>query len=116
MNKPLILPHLLDDPATWAGRDWEPFHEGVEISWIRRPDHPDGPRSALLRYAPGTGVPRHSHAAFEYILILDGAQSDANGRHEAGTLVVNPPGTSHTVHSDVGCVVLAVWEAPVRFE
>jgi len=30
-------------------------------------------------------------------------------------VVINPPGTRHSVSSDEGCIVLAIWQAPVRF-
>jgi hypothetical protein len=29
--------------------------------------------------------------------------------------VINPPGTRHKVSSDDGCIVLAIYEKPVRF-
>jgi hypothetical protein len=30
-------------------------------------------------------------------------------------LVINAPGTRHKVHSDAGCIVLAIYEKPVQF-
>ena len=33
----------------------------------------------------------------------------------AGELLVHSPGTSHSIVSDTGCVVLAIWEKPVVF-
>lgn len=91
-----------------------PFRDGIEIAWLyRNGEH--GPAAAFLRYAPGARVPRHLHAGYEHVLVLEGAQSDQNGRHAAGTLVVNPPGTSHSVASEEGCLVLIIWERPVVF-
>ena len=43
-----------------------------------------------------------------------GSQEDERGRYRAGALVVNPPGSAHNVSSDEGCIVLALWERPVR--
>jgi hypothetical protein len=54
------------------------------------------PAIALLRYAPGAGVPAHLHPGMETILVLEGAQSDDRGRYPAGSLVVNPEGTAHS--------------------
>jgi anti-sigma factor ChrR (cupin superfamily) len=50
---------------------------------------------------------------FEHILVLSGSQTDHNGEHQTGTLVINPPGTNHSVISEAGCIVLAIWEKPV---
>ena len=33
----------------------------------------------------------------------------------AGTLIINPPGTQHSVVSEAGCIVLAIYEKPVEF-
>lgn len=98
-------------PQGWQSMTFEPFREGVEICWIRRAD----PGVALLRYAPGASVPRHLHTGLETILVLDGSQSDETGTYEAGDLVLNPEGTTHSVWSDYGCVVLIAWERPVQF-
>lgn len=94
----------------WKTARFEPFREGVEISILRK----DDPVVALLRYAPGASVPRHLHTGLETILVLDGSQSDENGTYETGDLVLNPEGTSHSVWSTEGCVVLISWERPVR--
>jgi anti-sigma factor ChrR (cupin superfamily) len=47
-------------------------------------------------------------------LVLEGAQHDERGLYRAGTLVINPPGSAHQIHSDGGCVVLVIWERAVR--
>lgn len=106
------LPRLLDDPARFG---WRPFRPGVEIHSIYERGA-DGPAAAFLRYAPGAEVPRHRHVGFEHIYVLVGSQEDERGRYRAGTLLVNPPGTSHSVRSPEGCVVLAIWERPVLFD
>lgn len=113
---PAVLRTGLLDPAARAALDWQPFRPGVEAHWLHR--SPDGgPAAALLRYAPGSDVPRHAHIGRETILILDGRQSDDAGTYEAGTLVVNEPGTEHKVRSDTGCTALLIWErAPRLYE
>lgn len=109
----LILPDLLR--RVWADQIvWAPFREGVEIHQIYQlPD--SGSAAALLRYAPGAAVPEHEHSGHEHILVLSGSQIDARGEHLAGTLVVNLPGTRHSVSSPRGCVVYVVWARPVVF-
>lgn len=112
---PLAFPGLLSLAANPSKLQWEPFREGVQICRLQG-DPAHAPAAALLMYAAGAGVPRHTHVGWEYILILSGSQEDENGEYEAGTLKVNPPGSSHDVSSPKGCVVLAVWERSVRFD
>jgi anti-sigma factor ChrR (cupin superfamily) len=92
---------------------WEHFRAGIEVRWLYK--NVSGPSAALLRYAPGATLPRHTHPGYEHILILSGSQSDDLGTHPAGTLLVHPPGTSHSIASENGCVALAMWEKPVVF-
>lgn len=105
---------LLDVAATVKAQDWKPFHPGIESALIyETPD--DGPGAMLLRYEPGAHAPAHIHQGFEHILILSGSQTDERGHHPTGSLLIHPPGSLHHVHSDDGCVVLAIWERRVRF-
>ncbi|MEM1400584.1 MAG: cupin domain-containing protein [Pseudomonadota bacterium] len=94
----------------WAGFSFETFRDGVDICWIRRAD----PSVALLRYAPGSRVPRHLHTGLETIFILQGSQSDESGTYAAGSVVLNPAGSIHSVWSDQGCVLMIEWEKPVQ--
>lgn len=112
---PLSLKGVLSDPAIRDALVWEVFRDGVEISWVYRAETGDGPSAAFLRYEAGATVPEHMHPGFEHILVLEGSQSDENGIHSAGDMVINPPGTRHSVASENGCTVLAFWHAPVRF-
>ena len=100
--------------ATRADLPWEPFHPGVDRH-ILYDCSPEGPVAALLRYQPNTKIAAHEHVGHEHILVLSGAQEDERGRYEAGTLVINPPGTRHNVRSPDGCIVLAIWQQPVKF-
>ena len=93
---------------------WKPFRDGVDI--YRLYGGPEGgPSAALLRYHPGARVGLHEHAGYEHILVLSGTQVDENSKAETGTLIVNPPGTRHSVLTEGGCIVLAIYEKPVRF-
>jgi len=110
---PIVLPELARRAAE-PDFPWTPMRPGVDIHvlWGRQDQ---GPSAALLRYAPGAGVPLHVHDANEIIYVLAGSQVDALGVHRAGTMLHNPPGSSHRVSSPEGCLVLAFWERPVRF-
>jgi anti-sigma factor ChrR (cupin superfamily) len=94
---------------------WQPLRDGVDVSWLYQ-NGPHGPAAAYLRYHAGARVPLHWHAGYEHVLVLQGSQIDHNGRHVAGSLTINPPGSAHEVVSEDGCLVLIIWERPVIFE
>lgn len=119
-DKPELLQRLvvsgLFGAATDFDRfDWQFFREGIEIVRLYGGgDH--GPSAALLRYAPGAKVPVHLHRGNEHILVLRGSQRDDHGSYEAGTLLMHGEGTHHSVASEQGCIVLAIWFAPVEIQ
>lgn len=112
--RPIILKNLFGPAADCDALDWRPFRAGIDIFRIYG-NARIGPSAALLRYAPGSKLPYHSHTGYEHIVILSGSQVDENGHHKEGTVVVNPPATGHSVFSEAGCIVLAIWEHPVIF-
>ena len=97
------------------GFEWMPYRDGVRIHRLYGAGEA-GPSAALLRYEPGASIPRHVHQGYEHLYVLHGTQVDARGTHAAGTLVINPPGSSHAVVSPTGCVVLVIWERPIAFD
>lgn len=106
-----VFPELLTR-TNYDDLPWETFRLGVEINYLYKDDDM-GASAALLRYEAGAKVPHHSHSGYEHIFVLSGSQSDANGKYTKGSVIINPPNTSHQVSSDEGCVVLIVWEKPV---
>lgn len=115
---PLVLTDLFAEHSNTAAKfdryDWQPFRQGVEICRLYGKQD-SGPAAALLRYAPGAVVPRHTHTGYENILILAGSQHDEHREYGAGTLVVSPPQSNHVITSPNGCIVLAIWQSPVEF-
>ena len=93
---------------------WRPFRERVDIHRLYG-DGVTGPGAALLRYQAGGHVPWHVHLGYEHVMVLAGAQSDEHGCAQAGTLTINRPGSCHSVTSEHGCIVLVIYEPPVRF-
>ena len=77
----------------------------------RRPAHavPIGDEVAratsIVRYAPRSAFPRHTHGGGEEILVLDGVFQDEHGDYPAGSYFRNPPGTSHVPASKDGCTI-----------
>ncbi|WP_455222668.1 cupin domain-containing protein [Kaarinaea lacus] len=114
IGTPQILQHLLSIDTYLHHFNWEPFKEGVEIHRIYGEDD-EGQAAALLRYAAGAEVPVHVHTGYEHILILSGSQTDGDNVYEKGTLMISAPGSQHRIISKEGCVVLAIWQAPVNF-
>ena len=115
MTGSTLLNSLFASVDLLSARDWESFRPGVEVSWVYR-NGDAGPACGFLKYEPGAAIPWHWHPAYEHIFVLQGSQSDENGIYRAGSVLISLPGTSHTVQSEEGCIVLAVWEKPVRFE
>ena len=100
-----------------ADLDATVFQTGVDFTWHPSPvagvervllDRVGGEvavATSIVRYAPGSSFDAHSHALGEEFIVLDGVFSDENGDYPAGTYIRNPPGTSHTPHSEAGCVI-----------
>ena len=95
--------------------EWELLRPGVEALWLHQDDN-GGPAAAYLSYEPGAHVPWHFHPGVEHILVINGSQQDQNGRYPAGSVVINPAGSRHSVDSPEGCLVLAIWSRQVVFE
>jgi len=113
-TQPIVLRDLFGPSCNYDSLDWQPFRAGIEIVRLYGTPHL-GPSAALLRYAPAARLPHHSHTGYEHIIILSGSQVDNNGHHGEGTVVINPPGSGHSVATEAGCIVLAIWEHPVVF-
>ena len=117
---PLVLRGLLQGIVPAHRGNFVRLYEGVDILHLYGPDANDTralaeqPSAALIRYRPGAKVPLHHHDGYEHIIVLSGSQSDESGTYEQGTCIINPPGSSHSVRSETGCLVLAIWDHPVR--
>jgi anti-sigma factor ChrR (cupin superfamily) len=113
-NQPFFLKNIFNITEWQDELKWEPFGEKVEICWVHRCDE-GGPSTAFIRFQPGGKVSLHQHSGFEHIIVLAGSQADQNGLLNTGGLMIHPPGTRHSIHSDEGCIVLAIYEKRVSF-
>lgn len=111
----LVVSGLFGAATDFDRFDWQFFREGVEMARLYGAAD-GGPSAALLRYAPGAKVPVHLHRGNEHILVLRGSQRDERGEYQPGTLLMHGEGTQHSVASDQGCIVLAIWFAPVEIQ
>jgi anti-sigma factor ChrR (cupin superfamily) len=110
----LALPDLLAQ-AQRPDFGWTRLRADVEEHRLYGDGAAGGAVASLLRYSPGAWVPYHRHEGYEHVYVLSGSQRDRRGTYRTGTLVINPPGTTHEVFSDEGCIVLLIWERPVVF-
>lgn len=115
-----IIEGLLPGIAIDRNIEWSayqvPGREGVEIYplYTTEDTGSDGPAAALVRYRPGAKVSAHRHPGYELIYVLEGTLKNDEGLQQPGTLQVCPPGSTHALESDEGCVFLVVWEKPVE--
>ncbi|KAB2688457.1 cupin domain-containing protein [Brucella tritici] len=67
--------------------------------------------TSIVRYAPGSAFPRHTHSGGEEIVVLEGTFQDEHGDYPAGSYFRNPPGTSHVPASREGCTIFVrLWQ------
>jgi len=79
--------------------------QGVERKPLEREHAESGHVTSIVRYAPGSSFTAHSHPYGEEIYVLDGVFSDEFGDYPAGTYIRNPPGSTHTPFSKLGCTL-----------
>jgi quercetin dioxygenase-like cupin family protein len=96
-----------------AGRkDWVPSPApGVDRRMLFRIGDEKARATSIVRYAPGSAFPRHTHTGGEEFVVLDGVFQDEHGDYPAGAYIRNPPGTSHVPASKDGCTIFVrLWQ------
>jgi len=78
---------------------------GVERRMLERQGDEVAKATSIVRYQPGSKFQIHTHELGEEIFVLDGIFSDETGHHDAGTYVMNPPGSAHAPFSEFGCTL-----------
>ncbi|MEM8972050.1 MAG: cupin domain-containing protein [Pseudomonadota bacterium] len=67
--------------------------------------------TSIVRYAPGSKFSSHVHTGGEEFFVLDGVFQDEHGDFPAGSYIRNPPESSHTPGSDLGCTIFVkLWQ------
>jgi anti-sigma factor ChrR (cupin superfamily) len=79
--------------------------------------------TSIVRYAPASRFPAHTHGGGEEFFVLEGVFQDEHGDYPAGSYVRNPPTSRHTPGSAPGCVLFVkLWQfdpddrTPVRID
>lgn len=84
---------------------------GVERRMLYRVGEEVARATSIVRYAPGSQFPRHTHRGGEEILVLSGTFQDEHAIYPAGCYFRNPPGTSHIPASPEGCTLFVrLWQ------
>jgi anti-sigma factor ChrR (cupin superfamily) len=95
-----------------AKLDWIPSPAaGVDRRMLFRIGDEVARATSIVRYAPGSAFPRHTHSGGEEIVVLEGTFQDEHGDYPAGSYFRNPPGTSHVPASEDGCIIFVrLWQ------
>lgn len=95
---------------------WVPSPQpGVERVMLDRVGEEKARATSLVRYAPDSTFPPHSHPGGEEILVLEGEFSEGNLRFPAGWYLRNPPGSAHQPASAPGALLFVkLWQMPAH--
>jgi anti-sigma factor ChrR (cupin superfamily) len=84
---------------------------GVDRRMLFRIGDEKARATSIVRYAPGSAFPRHTHTGGEEFVVLDGVFQDEHGDYPAGSYIRNTPGTSHVPASKDGCTIFVrLWQ------
>ena len=95
-----------------GSQDWVPSPApGVDRRMIFRIGDEKARATSIVRYAPASAFPRHTHTGGEEFVVLEGVFQDEHGDYPAGAYIRNPPGTSHVPSSKDGCTIFVrLWQ------
>jgi hypothetical protein len=84
---------------------------GVERRMLDRIGDEVARATSIVRYAPNSRFPAHTHGGGEEFLVLEGVFEDEHGEFPAGSYIRNPPRSRHTPGSLPGCVIFVkLWQ------
>ena len=91
---------------------WQPSPTGgVDRRMLDRIGGEVARATTIVRYAPDSRFPAHTHGGGEEFLVLDGVFQDEHGDFPAGSYVRNPPTSRHTPGSAPGCTIFVkLWQ------
>ena len=95
-----------------ARQDWVASPAaGVDRRMLFRIGDEKARATSIVRYAPNSAFPRHTHTGGEEFVVLDGVFQDEHGDYPSGSYIRNPPGTSHVPGSKDGCTIFVrLWQ------
>ena len=103
--------HPPSEHPRWAEPDWEEVAPGIACKLLAT-DAETGTVSMLVRLAPGTDYPPHTHAGVEELHLLDGELWIDDRKLHPGDHNRAEPGTSDArVWSETGCTCVLITSA-----
>ncbi len=67
--------------------------------------------TSIVRFDTCSHFSPHVHAGGEEFIVLDGVFQDEHGDYPAGSYIRNPPQTSHSPRSNIGCTIFVkLWQ------
>lgn len=87
--------------STWAASPCG----GVERRMLDRIGGEIARATTIVRFAPGSAFPAHTHGGGEEYFVLEGDFVDESGSHKTGTYVRNPPGSRHAPSAPDGATI-----------
>lgn len=89
---------------------WRPVREGVTITPLKMEG---GAGTFLMRYAPGSRSPAHTHPDGEEIYVVSGAGRLDDLPIKAGDFIYTPPGEAHVLYADTEVLIHVLLPGPV---
>jgi quercetin dioxygenase-like cupin family protein len=84
---------------------------GVERKPLDRVGKEVARATSIVRYAPNSHFSPHVHNGGEEFFVLEGVFQDEHADYPAGSYVRNPPQSSHTPGSALGCTIFVkLWQ------
>jgi len=111
------MPYLPEALGGYRMGAWEWIGPGIHRRMVEVPDE-TGARVFLLKAAPGTRMPDHTHTGTELTLVLSGAFSHAGGHYGPGDLDEADDTVDHQPIVDAGevCVCLVAMQGSLRLK
>ncbi len=97
--------------------EWKPLAPGVSHHLLKAEGYRSG-ALRLLKIAPGTRIPKHSHKDSEFTLILKGSYKDRLGVFKTGDFADLDPDITHEPEAigEEDCICLIATNAPLEFK
>ncbi len=84
---------------------------GVDRKMLFRIGEEKARATSIVRYAPGSAFPAHTHTGGEEFVVLDDFFQDEHGDYPSGSYIRNPPGTAHMPASANGrTIFVRLWQ------
>ncbi|RZJ50659.1 MAG: cupin domain-containing protein [Flavobacterium sp.] len=94
--------------------NWKPLIEegvntdGISVKALCFDPIAKRPTAFLSKFEAGASYPNHVHPAGEEIYVLEGEVRSGKDELKQGDYLYMPPGSTHSVYSKTGCVLLFI--------